>query len=345
MTGAESAQRHVDDRQEMSMIRLSRRTLIGSIAASTLAAPALAQSGFPNRAMKIVVPFGAGGIADITTRLVGEKLTALTGQVLTVINQPGPGGMAAARLALGSESDGYTLALLTNGTAVSAALYTNLQFNPVEDFLPVSTLGLFDFVLVTAGNGPRKSLKEILDYGRANPGKLNVGTILFGSTQHLSATLFKSLTGLDFTHVPYRGTPDLMNGAMRGDVDIAIDSYASFGSTIAAGQLMPLAVSGAKRSASLPNVPTVEEAGVAGYDVTSWNAIFAPKGTPAEIVTILNQKIREAVADPALKTRFEELGIEAAGSTPAELGDKLKSDIAKWNGVIDRAGVQRQTFR
>lgn len=327
------------------MSSLTRRTLLGSLAASTLAAPALAQAGFPNRPLKIVVPFAAGGIADITTRLVGDKLTALTGQTLTVINQPGPGGMAAARMALSSESDGYTLALLTNGTAVSAALYTNLQFNPVEDFVPVSTLGLFDFVLVTSAKGSRKSLKEMLDYARANPGKLNVGTILFGSTQHLSATLFKSQTGLDFTHVPYRGTPDLMNGAMRGDVDIAIDSYASFGSNIAGGQLMPLAVSGARRSPSLPNVPTVQEEGIPGYDVTSWNAVFAPKGTPAEIVTYLNGKIREALNDAGVKARFEELGIEAAASSPAELGDKLKSDIAKWNAVIDKAGVQRQTFR
>ena len=327
------------------MTRLTRRSLIGSLAASALAAPALAQAGFPNRPLRIVVPFGAGGVADVTTRIVGEKLTALIGQTLTIINQPGPGGMAAARAVMASDADGYNLALLTNGTAVSAALYTNLQFNPVEDFLPISTLGLFDFVFVTAANAPRKTLKEILDYGRANPGKLNVGTILFGSTQHLSATLFKSATGLDFTHVPYRGTPDLMNGAMRGDIDFAIDSYAAFGSNIAGNQLTPLAVSGAKRSASLPNVPTVMEAGIADYDVTSWNAVFAPKGTPAEIVTLLNQKLREALTDANVRTRFQELGIEAAGSTPAELGAKLKNDIAKWNAVIDKAGVQRQTFR
>lgn len=327
---------------------LSRRKALiafGAASLSPLAAPAIAQAGYPNRAVRIFVPFAAGGIADITTRIAGEKFTALTGQQLTVMNQPGPGGMAAARQALTSDADGYTLALLTNGTAVSAALYTNLQFDPVNDFLPVSTLGLFDFVFATAVNSPHKTLKDVLDYGRANPGKLNVGTILFGSTQHLSASLFKSQTGLDFTHVPYRGTPDLTNGTMRGDVDVAIDSYASFSGSITGNQLRPLAVSGAKRSASLPNVPTAAEAGVPDYDVTSWNAVFAPKGTPAELVAVLNRHFREAVGDPAVKARFLELGIEAAGSSSAELGEKLKSDIAKWTAVIDKAGIQRQTFR
>lgn len=318
---------------------------LGAAAALPLAAPALAQAGFPNRPIRIFVPFAAGGIADITTRIVGEKLTGLIGQQLTIMNQPGPGGMSAARQVLTSDADGYTLALLTNGTAVSAALYTNLQFDPVNDFVPVSTLGLFDFVFATSATAPRQTLKEMLDYGKANPGKLNVGTILYGSTQHLSAALFKSATGIDFAHVPYRATPDLTNGAIRGDVDIAIDSFASLGGSISGKQLKPLAVSGAKRSASLPDVPTVAEAGVADYDVTSWNAVFAPKGTPAEIVTLLNQRLREAVNDASVKARFQELGIEAAASTPEELGAKLKGDIAKWTAVIDKAGLQRQSFR
>jgi tripartite-type tricarboxylate transporter receptor subunit TctC len=330
------------------MNRIDRRQLLAGLCAaslSPLATPALAQAAFPNRPVRIFVPFGPGGIADITTRIAGEKFSALTGQQLTVMNQPGPGGMAAARQALSGDADGYTLALLTNGTAVSRALYTNLQFDPLADFLPVSSLGLFDFVFATGANSQHRSLKDLLDHAKANPGKLNVGTILFGSTQHLSATLIKSLTGLDFTHVPYRATPDLTNGTLRGDVDLAIDSFASFSGVISGNQVRPLAVSGAKRSPALPNVPTVAEAGIPGYDVTSWNAVFAPKGTPAELVTTLNRLFRETVNDPAVKARFLELGIEAAGSTPAELADRLKGDIDKWNGVIDRAGVQRQTFR
>ena len=327
----------------------SRRRMLQGLAAVgaglPLAAPALAQAGFPNRPIRIFVPFAAGGIADITTRIVGEKLSGLLGQQLTVMNQPGPGGMAAARQALGADADGYTLALLTNGTAVSAALYTNLQFDPVGDFVPVSTLGLFDFVFVTSAASPRQSLPDMLAYGKANPGKLNVGTILYGSTQHLSAALFRSATGLDFTHVPYRGTPDLTNGAIRNDVDIAIDSFASLSGGISGGQLKPLAVSGAQRSASLPDVPTVAEAGVAGYDVTSWNAVFAPKGTPGEIVALINRQLRMALDDAGVKARFLELGIEAAASSPEELGAKLKGDIAKWTEVIAKAGLQRQSFR
>ena len=326
----------------------SRRRMLQGLAAGAclpLAAPALGQAGFPNRPIRIFVPFAAGGIADITTRIVGEKLSGLLGQQLTVMNQPGPGGMAAARQALGADADGYTLALLTNGTAVSAALYTNLQFDPVADFVPVSTLGLFDFVFVTSAASPRQSLPDMLAYGKANPGKLNVGTILYGSTQHLSAALFRSATGLDFTHVPYRGTPDLTNGAIRNDVDIAIDSFASLSGGIGGGQLKPLAVSGARRSASLPDVPTVAEAGVAGYDVTSWNAVFAPKGTPVEIVALINRQLRAALDDAGVKARFLELGIEAAASSPEELGARLKGDIAKWTEVIARAGLQRQSFR
>lgn len=328
--------------------RPDRRRLLAGLAAAglaPLAVPALAQATYPNKPVRIFVPFAAGGIADITTRIVGEKFTAVTGQQLTVMNQPGPGGMAAARQVLSAEPDGYTLALLTNGTAVSRALYTNLQFDPVGDFLPVSALGLFDFVIATGAGSPHRTLKDVLDFARANPGKLNVGTILFGSTQNLSATLLKSLTGLDFTHVPYRGTPDLTSGTILGDVDLAIDSYASFSGVIAGKQLRPLAVTGAKRATVLPDVPTVAEAGLPGYDVTSWNGVFAPKGTPADLIAILNRHLRSALEDQAVKARFLELGIEAAASSPDELGARLKSDIDKWNGVIDRAGLQRQSFR
>jgi tripartite-type tricarboxylate transporter receptor subunit TctC len=329
--------------------RIGRRGLLLGLAATALAAPALspllAQGAYPSRPVRIFVPFAAGGVADITTRLVGDRFAALTGQQLVVVNQPGPGGMLAARQVLAAEPDGHTLALLTNGTAVSRALYTNLQFEPATDFLPVSMLGQFGFLFVTAAGSPHRSLKDLLDHARANPGKLNVGTILFGSTQHLAATLLKSLTGLQFTHVPYRGTPDLTNGAIRGDVDLAIDSYAAFSGVIAGNQLRPLAVSGAQRSAGLPDVPTAAEAGLAGYDVTSWNAVFAPKGTPAEIVAQLNRHLRAALDDAALKARFLDLGIEATASTPAAISERLVADIAKWNAVIDQAGVERQSFR
>ncbi|WP_051357409.1 Bug family tripartite tricarboxylate transporter substrate binding protein [Azorhizobium doebereinerae] len=305
-------------------------------------ATASAQTAYPTRPVRILVPFGPGGIADITVRVVAEKLTEKLGQQFVIDNQPGAGGITAARSALQATADGYTLVLLTNGTAISVPLFKKLPFNPVKDFAPVSSLGTFDFLFLTNGASKYQSVRDLVAFAKANPGVLNVGTVNVGSSQNLSAELFKSMAGIDFTIVPYKTTPDLVIATTRADVDLMIDSYASARAMMADKKIRALASSGPARSAVTPDLVTVDESGVKGFDVTSWNAIFAPAGTPQEVIATLNAAIREVVALPEVKKKLLDLGIEAKASTPQELGARLASDIAKWTAVIDKAGIEKQ---
>jgi tripartite-type tricarboxylate transporter receptor subunit TctC len=304
--------------------------------------PARAQAKYPDRSVRIVLPFAAGGVADITARVVAEKLSEKLGQRFYVENQAGAGGIVAARTVTSSPPDGYTLALLSNGTAVSVSLFRKLPFDPLKDFAPISSLGFFDFIFATGANSPFKSLADVIAAAKAKPGTLNVGTINVGSTQNLSAELFKTAAGIDFAIIPYRGTPEIQVALLQGDVALTIDSYSAMKGNLADGKLRALASSGAQRSEATPELASVGESGVADYDVVSWNALFAPAGTPPEIVSTLNAALREILADPDVKKRLLELGIEAKASTPQEIYDRLKSDIDKWRAVIEKAGIEKQ---
>ncbi len=323
----------------------SRRSFLNGAAALSLGAslplPALAQA-YPSKPVRILVPFGAGGIADITVRIVAERLGDKLGQRFVIENQPGPGGINAARAALQGGPDGYSMALFSNGTAVASGLFKNLRYDPVKEFAPVSALGYFEFIFATGGESRFKTMGELLAEARAKPGSLNIGTIATGSTQNLSGELFKSSANIDARIVPYRTTPDVVLAAMRGDVDLIVDSYASMKANLEDGKLRALGASSITRSLSLPNLPTVAEGGVPGFDVTSWNAIFAPAGTPQAVIDTLNKGILEVLAMPETKKLLLDLGIEAKGSTPAELGEKLKSDIVKWTAIIDKSGIEKQ---
>lgn len=312
------------------------------IALATLQTAARAETKYPAKAVRIVVPFAAGGIADITARVVAERLGARLGGRFYVENQPGAGGIAAARTVISSAPDGNTLALLTNGTAISVSLFKQLPFDPLRDFEPVSSLGYFDFVFATSAASEFKTLADFITAAKAKPGTLNVGTINVGSTQNLSAELFKTAAGIDFQIVPFRATPDVLVSLMQGNLALMIDGYSSLKGNLADGKIRALASSAAKRSESAPDIPAVQESGVAGYDVVSWNALFAPAGTPPEIVKILNNALRDVLAEPEVKTRLLELGIEARASSPEEILERLKSDIDKWRRVIEKSGIERQ---
>jgi tripartite-type tricarboxylate transporter receptor subunit TctC len=301
-----------------------------------------AEVRYPDKAVRIVLPFAAGGVADITARIVAEKLGDRLGQRFYVENQPGAGGIAAARTVISSPPDGHTLALLSNGTAVSVSLFKKLPFDPLKDFEPVSSLGFFDFVFSTGAASEFKTLGDFIAAAKARPGALNVGTINIGSTQNLSAELFKTAAGIDFTIIPFRGTPEAQISLLQGDIALLIDSYSSMKGNLADGKLRALASSGSNRSEATPELATVRESGVAGYDVVSWNALFAPAGTPPEIVKTLNGALRDILANADVKRRLIELGIEAGASTPQEISARLKSDIDKWRQVIEKAGIQKQ---
>jgi tripartite-type tricarboxylate transporter receptor subunit TctC len=295
-----------------------------------------------DKSVRIVVPFAAGGVGDITARIIAEKLGDKLGQRFYVENQAGAGGIVAARTIISSPPDGYTLALLANGTAVSVSLFKKLPYDPLKDFAPISSLGFFDFLFATAANSPFKTLGDFIAAAKAKPGTLNVGTINVGSTQNLSAELFKTAAGIDFTIIPYRGTPEIQVALLQGDVALMIDSYSSMKGNLADGKLRALASSGAQRSEATPELATVQEGGVAGYDVVSWNALFAPAGTSPEIVKTLNAALQDILADADVKKRLLELGIEAKAGTPEALASRLKSDIDKWQKVIEKAGIQKQ---
>ena len=304
--------------------------------------PAFAQAGYPDRAVRVVLPFAAGGVADTTARIVAEKLGENLGQRFYVENQPGAGGIAAARTVIASPPDGYTLALLSNGTAISVSLFEKLPFDPLKNFEPVSSLGFFDFVFATSANSPFRTLADFIAAAKARPGALNVGTINIGSTQNLAAELFKTAATFDFTIVPYRGTPEVEVSLLQGNIDLMIDSYAAIRGNLADGKFRALASSGPARAASTPELATLQESGVAGYDVVSWNALFAPAGTPPPIVNKLNGALQSILTDVSVKQRLLELGIEAKASTPQEISARLKSDIDKWRKVIEKAGIQKQ---
>jgi len=338
---------HTREKGDMTENRITRRNISMMFAAAAAAAATLpiwahAQQNYPSRPVRFVLPFAAAGVADITARVAAEKLGDKLGQRFVVENQPGPGGIAAARAVLSQASDGYTIGLVTNGTSISAAIYKALPFNPVKDFATISTIGAFDLVFAASADSEFKALQDFIKASRAQPGKLNVGTINVGGTQNLAAELLKASAGLNFQIVPYRGTPDVIVALMRNDVQLMVDFYAPMKSTLLDNKIRVVATTGKERSPFFTDVPTVAEAGVPGYEVVSWNGVFAPRGTPTEIVDLLNRAIREMVANPEVKQRYAELGIEAKASTPEELKARLTADIGKWAAVIERAGIPKQ---
>lgn len=330
-------------------VRSARRRAQFSALVGALAVVLLAQSGgkaaaepnFPTRPVRLILPFGAGGVADFTMRLLAQKLTEKWGQQVVIENKPGGSGTIAQQALLQSPADGYAMSVTGNGTAISMSLMKRPPYN-VLDFTQVSITATFEMQLVTRPNAPFKTVAEVVDYARKNPGKMNLGAVNPGSTQNLSAHLFKNTTGIDATIVTYRTTPDLVTAIIRGDVDLAFDYYAAFRGALSDKQIRLVAVADEQRNPLLPDVPTVKESGYPDYIVTSWNALSAPPGTPAEIVKILNRDIVAALADPELRAKARELGLDARGSTPQEVRTRLEFEIKRWAEVIEKAGIPKQ---
>ena len=318
--------------------------MLGAASALALApwAALQAQPAFPSKNLRLVVPFAAGGVGDLTARIVAARLSEGLGRSVVIENRPGAGGVVAAETVARAEPDGHTLFLMSNGTAVTAGLFQSLPFDTLKDFAPISTLGYFDIAVVAAPQAPFKTFAEVLAYAKANPGKLNIGSINVGSTQHLAAELFKSSAGIDAQVVPFNGTPNLI-GALRGrQVDVGVEILAPLLPQIRGDALRPLAVAGEKRSLVLPDVPTAKESGVPGFVASSWNAIAAPAKTPPAVIQRLQREIAASVADPEVQKKLRELNIDPRSSTPEQAAALLASDIRRWSGVIERAGIPKQ---
>jgi len=322
-----------------------RRVLMAGLALAAqcaVAGGAHAQQAYPTQPIRFVIAFGPGGVADTTSRLIAEKLGEKLGQRVVVENNAGGGGIAAARAVLSAPADGHTLALLTNGTSISVSLFKSLTFDPLTDFAPVSKLGAFEFFFAVKGDSPHRTLADLVKFARDNPGKLNIGTVNPGSTQHLSAMMLKSTAGIEFQWVPFKASGDLIVAMLRGDVDAGVDAFAAFRGNLDDGKLRALATTAPKRFPLLPDVPPAREAGAGDFEATSWNGLFVKAGTPPAIVAQLNKAVAEVLADPDLKRRLLDMGIIADPTSPEALTAFLKADIAKWAEVIERNKIEKR---
>ena len=320
---------------------IAAASALGALAALPRGAQAQA---FPSKPIKIVVPTAAGGAADLTARTVGQVMAGALGQSVIIDNRPSAGGVVAGELVAHAPADGYTLLLVSSGTAVSQALFKSLPFDTVKDFAPVSMLATFDLAVVVAENSRFKSLPELLAYAKANPGKLNIGTPNIGTTQNLAAELFKSTAGIEAQVVPFNGTPPVITALRGGQLDAMIDILGPLMPQITSKALRPLAVLGDKRAMQLPEVPAAREAGgsLASFNVGSWNGLAVPAATPKDVVARLSKEVNAALALPDVKKRLLELNLVAQGSTPEQLATQLSGEIRRWGEVIARANIPKQ---
>jgi len=318
--------------------RFTRRPLLA--AALALALPGLAAAQFPNRAITLVVPFAPGGIADVTARAVAEAMAKNLGQPIVVDNRPSAGSIVATQAVIGSKPDGHTLLLISNGHAVSAGLFKKLPYDTVKDLAPVSTLGFFDLALVVDSGSRFTSVAQLLQQAKASPGQIKLGTIAVGSTQQLAAKLFETESGTEFLVVPYKTSPAVLMAVRSGEVDVALEITGPVIPQLNGGGLKALAVTSSQRNPALPDVPTLQQSGVANYNVSSWNAIAAPAGTPPAVIERLNRAIREAIASPALVDKLQKTGMRLQAGSPEQAQALLAGDIRRWTDVIRKAKIE-----
>jgi tripartite-type tricarboxylate transporter receptor subunit TctC len=302
-------------------------------------APATADSSYPNKVVRWVVGYPAGGSTDIFARLIGQRLSEKLGQQFIIENRPGAGNNIATEAVANAAPDGYTLILVNPANAINATLYKKLSFNFIKDFAPIAGIARVPNVMEVHPSVPAKNVAEFIAYAKANPGKVNVASSGNGTSIHLSAELFKFMTGVNIVHVPYRGSAPALTDLLSGQVQVMFDNMPSSVAHIQAGSLRPLAVTTAQRAAALPDVPTVAET-VPGFEASAWFGMAAPKGTPQEIIDKLNKEVNEALADPKIQARIAELGGIPIVATPTEFGEIIKAETEKWAKVVEFSGVK-----
>lgn len=304
-------------------------------------AQAPATSDWPTKPVRWVVPFPPGGAMDAIARTLGDKAGKALGQSFVIENKAGAGGNIGADLVAKAPADGYTIMITSIGMATNKPLYGKLSYDPVKDFAPVSLLAVVPNVLVTNATQPNvKTVADLVAAARKAPGQLSYASAGNGTSIHLAGELFTSLTGTDMLHVPYRGSGPAVADLLGGQVNYMFDSITSARSHLQSGKLRALAVTTTKRSPALPNVPTMAEAGVAGYELSPWFAVFAPAGTPKPVIDKLNRALRDAMKQPDVAARFESMGAEAVGSSPEQLASHLARESARWGKLITERGIR-----
>ncbi|MFL6573307.1 MAG: Bug family tripartite tricarboxylate transporter substrate binding protein [Burkholderiales bacterium] len=329
---------------KLSVIGVTAALLLGATQpASPESTPAPSASGYPSRPIRLVVPFPPGGSTDILARALGEKLSQGLAQPVVIDNRPGAGGSIGAEAVARAAPDGYTLMMGHLGTlAVNPAIYKNLPYDPVRSFAPVSLMAIVPSVLVVNPSLPVTSAAELIAYAKAHPGKLAYGSAGSGSTSHLTTEYFKLVTGTDILHVPYKGVGPMLTDLVSGQLSMGLNGAPAVMAHVHAGRLRPLAVTSVRRLEALPQVPTLDEAGVHGFDASGWYGVVAPAGTPQAIVARLNAEIGRAMQTPELRSRLDNEGALPAPGTPEAFGAFIRAEIARWDAVLKRAGVQQQ---
>lgn len=324
------------------MIRIpvfTRRALL-ACAAAGIASGVWAQE-YPSRPIKLVVPYAPGGATDILGRTLAEKLSQSIGQPVVVDNKPGAGGLIGANFVAKSPADGYTLLVSSAAThAINKFLYSSMPYDQVKDFASVTLLATYPNVLVVHPSVPAKSVSELIDLAKAKPGTLNFASTGVGGTSHLAGELFKMMTGTDIVHVAYKGSGPAVTDLLGGQVPMMFDSVASALPHVTAGKLRALGVTGKSRSPALPQVPTVAESGLPGFEASAWNGINAPAGTPPQVLRRLNAEILKVLALPEVKERFAKVGAEPAGGTPEQFDAFMAAETEKWGKVVKQSGAK-----
>lgn len=309
---------------------------------AALVAPASAQD-YPNRPIRIIVPFGPGGGGDIVGRIFGQYLQEKLGQGVVIENRPGAAGTLGNEAVARAEKDGYTIGVMTAGQIIAAAMNKSLRYDTATAFEPISQVATASLMIVARPDFPANNVKELIAAAKANPGKINVASPGFGATQHMAGELFKQIAGVDMVSVQFRTTPEAVTGVLGKQVDVLFDTVLAVLGQVQSGQLKAIAVTSKERFPIVPDVPAAAESGLLpGYDVSTWYGFFGPRGIPAEIVAKLNKTLNDALKDEAVREKLVKAGVTVKGSTPEEFGTFMAAELARWNKVREAAGIAQQ---
>jgi tripartite-type tricarboxylate transporter receptor subunit TctC len=318
------------------------RAIIAALTCVLLVAPATAQD-FPNKPIRIIVPFGPGGGGDIVGRIFGQALQEKLGQPVVVENKPGAAGTLGNEMIARAEKDGYTIGVMTAGQVIAGAMNKSLRYDPATAFEPISQVGTASLMLVARADFPAGNVDELIAAAKANPGKINVASPGFGATQHMSGELFKQMAGIDMVSVQFRTTPEAVTAVLGKQVDVLFDTVLAVIGQVQSGQLKAIAVTSKDRFPIVPDVPAIaESAAMKNYDVSTWYGFFGPRGIPPEIVARLNKALNEALMDASVRDKLTKAGVTVKGSTPDAFGKFMADELARWNKVREAAGIAQQ---
>ena len=323
---------------------LSRTVVLGGLVAVTLCAQAtsVAQtaSAFPNQPIRMVVPYPPGGPTDITARVVAAEMSKTIGQNIVIDNRPGASGMIGSEMVTKSTPDGYTLLANASIHVINPSVYPDMRFDAIKDFTPITQLAQVPLVLVVPANSPIKSVKDLVEYAKANPGKVNFGSAGSASAQHLAGESFKIAAGIQMQHIPYKGSAPALTDLAGGQLQLMFDSMPSATPMINSGKLRAIAVTTTTRAKARPDLPTIAESGFPGFDISTWYAYWAPKGTPADVVEKLAASAAQALKNPEVIAKYEAMGAEPVGSTPAQFAAYVESEAKKWSDIVKKSGAK-----